>query len=178
MVKSPRSNRKTIALIGLLALQAFSAVFFLADAMFDMFGYPHFEIDQAHQFFELLVTFALIAGTVFTALAIRGLLRREAQVEQQLRAASGAFLEIVSAQFDEWALTPAERDVAMLTLKGLSIAEVADIRETREGTVKAQLNAIYGKAGLTGRGQLTSHFIEELLGEGLQPSPEPNQATG
>ncbi len=33
--------------------------------------------------------------------------------------------------------------------------------------MKTQCNAIYGKAGVSGRPQLLSLFIEEFLGEGL-----------
>jgi DNA-binding CsgD family transcriptional regulator len=58
----------------------------------------------------------------------------------------------------------------MLAIKGLSIAEIAAMRQTREGTVKAQCNAIYGKAGVSGRQQLLSLFIEELMGEALVPA--------
>ena len=39
------------------------------------------------------------------------------------------------------------------------------MRGTSEGTVKAQTNAIYRKAGVTGRPQLLSLFIDELMGE-------------
>ena len=64
-------------------------------------------------------------------------------------------------------LTPSERDVAMLSIKGLSIADMAGLRETKEGTIKAQCNAVYRKAGVTGRPQLLSLFIEELMAESL-----------
>ena len=69
--------------------------------------------------------------------------------------------------FEKWALTPSERDVALLAIKGLSNSEIADMRQTREGTIKAQCNAIYRKAGVSGRAQLLSLFVEELMGEGL-----------
>ena len=49
----------------------------------------------------------------------------------------------------------------------MGIAKIAELRNTREGTVKAQLNAIYRKAGVSGRPQLISIFIEELMGERL-----------
>ena len=62
-----------------------------------------------------------------------------------------------------WGLTAAERDVAMFSLKGLSLQEIAALRRTSEGTVKAQTNAIYRKAGVNGRPQLLSLFIEELM---------------
>ena len=65
-------------------------------------------------------------------------------------------------RFDR-ALTPAERDVAGFTIKGYSIAEIAQLRGSAEGTVKTHLNAIYRKAGVTGRGQLVSLLVEDLF---------------
>ena len=59
----------------------------------------------------------------------------------------------------------------MLAIAGRSIAEIARLRQTKEGTVKAQGNAIYQKAGVTGRPQLPSLFIDELLGDGLVRPP-------
>ena len=59
--------------------------------------------------------------------------------------------------------------MATLAIKGLSIAEIAALRETKEGTIKAQSAAIYRKAGVTGRLQLLSLFIEELMAEPLMP---------
>ena len=63
----------------------------------------------------------------------------------------------------EWGLSPAERDVALFAIKGLSTSEIAALRTTSEGTVKAQTAAIYRKAGVSGRPQLLSLFIEDLL---------------
>ena len=53
--------------------------------------------------------------------------------------------------------------MALFAIKGLSLADIASLRKTSEGTVKAQTNAIYRKAGVTGRPQLLSLFIEDLL---------------
>lgn len=69
--------------------------------------------------------------------------------------------------FEAWGLTPAERDVALFSIKGLSVPDIAAIRKTSEGTVKAQTNAIYRKAGGSGRPQLLSLFIDDLLGDAL-----------
>lgn len=84
-------------------------------------------------------------------------------MEDQLRAASGAFMELMQDRFDVWGLTAAEQDVALFSIKGMSTAEIAALRGTSEGTVKAQTNAIYRKAGVTGRPQLLSLFIEDLI---------------
>ena len=69
--------------------------------------------------------------------------------------------------FDEWALTNSEKDVALLAIKGFGIQEISTMRETKEGTVKAQLNAIYRKANVSGRPQLISYFVEELMNDDL-----------
>lgn len=75
-------------------------------------------------------------------------------------------------------LTPAEKDVALFAIKGMSIAEIAMLRETSEGTVKAQTNAIYRKAGVSGRSQLLSLFIDDLMRDDspLRAPPKPAQS--
>lgn len=71
--------------------------------------------------------------------------------------------EAIDAQFSRWNLTEAEREVALLILKGLSLKEIAAIRVSTERTVRAQARAVYGKAGLTGRAALSAFFLEDLL---------------
>jgi DNA-binding CsgD family transcriptional regulator len=71
--------------------------------------------------------------------------------------------EAIDVQFSRWNLTEAEREVALLLLKGLSLKEIAAIRATTERTVRAQARALYGKAGLTGRASLSAFFLEDLL---------------
>lgn len=77
--------------------------------------------------------------------------------------------EAIEAQFSRWNLTEAEREVALLLLKGLSSKEVATIRNTSERTVREQARAVYAKAGLNGRAALSAFFLEDLLApiEGL-----------
>jgi DNA-binding CsgD family transcriptional regulator len=70
----------------------------------------------------------------------------------------------IDQQFTRWDLTPAEREVALLLLKGLSHKEVAEVRDVNETTVRQQARAIYRKAGLTGRNDLAAFFLEDLLG--------------
>ena len=71
--------------------------------------------------------------------------------------------EAIDVQFSRWNLTEAEREVALLLLKGLSLKEIAAIRVTTERTVRAQARALYSKAGLTGRASLSAFFLEDLL---------------
>jgi DNA-binding CsgD family transcriptional regulator len=69
----------------------------------------------------------------------------------------------IDAQFERWKLTAAEREVALLMLKGLSHKEIAAVRETSERTVRQQAQTIYGKANLSGRAALSAFFLEDLL---------------
>jgi DNA-binding NarL/FixJ family response regulator len=66
-------------------------------------------------------------------------------------------------RFTDWGLTPAEKDVALFIVKGFSIQEISGLRETSDGTVKAQMAAIYRKAGVSSRAQLVTLFIDHLI---------------
>jgi DNA-binding CsgD family transcriptional regulator len=70
----------------------------------------------------------------------------------------------IDRQLDRWGLSPAEKDIALLLLKGLSHKEIAGIREVSETTVRQQARSIYRKAGLSGRNDLAAFFLEDLLG--------------
>jgi DNA-binding CsgD family transcriptional regulator len=70
---------------------------------------------------------------------------------------------LIDRQFAEWQLSPAEREVALLLLKGLSLKAIADLRETSERTVRQQALAIYRKGGIAGRAELSAFFLEDML---------------
>lgn len=170
MGKSPNSASSALGLWALFALQALCTLFFLGDAVADVFGLDHAVGLKDTDAFEFAVGLALILSLAFTGFHIRKVLHRQSRMEAQLKAASGAFAELLDEHFDDWALTPSERDVALLAIKGLSIADIARVRQTKEGTIKAQCNAIYRKADVSGRPQLLSLFIEELMAEELVPA--------
>ena len=72
-------------------------------------------------------------------------------------------LDTIDRAFAAWMLTPAESEVAMLLLKGLSHREIADVREVGYATVRQQAQVVYRKAGLAGRHDLAAWFLEDLL---------------
>ena len=106
---------------------------------------------------------AMILGAVMGGMSVKRSQARAEQAEDALRRAQEAFQEVLDRRFDEWKLTPAESEVTVLALKGLTGAAIAERRGTTEGTVKAQTAAIYRKAGVAGRPQLMSLFLEEML---------------
>jgi len=169
LISKPARTGKALALSGLLVIQAGCAAFFLFDIVADLAGWRTLTGGLLHHAIEFIAVAALILGIGVTALEIRRIRTRHRRVEAQLRVACGAFHDLLEEHFDAWALTPSERDVAMLAIKGLTIADIARVRQTKEGTIKAQCNAIYSKAGVTGRQQLLSLFIEDLMSDQLVP---------
>jgi len=79
--------------------------------------------------------------------------------------------EAIDSQFDRWALTPAEREVGLLLLKGLSHRDAASVRATSERTVRQQALMIYRKSGMRNRSELSAFFLEDLLLP-MDPQPE------
>ncbi|MFA5985653.1 MAG: hypothetical protein WC782_16660 [Methylococcaceae bacterium] len=69
----------------------------------------------------------------------------------------------IQKQFDVWLLTPAEAEIGLLMLKGLSHVQIAHLRQTSERTIRDQARAVYRKAGLSGRTELSAFFLEDLL---------------
>ncbi len=86
-----------------------------------------------------------------------------ASLGSELRRARHIHGEAIRRQFDAWQLTASEQEVAMLLLKGLSLREIAALRETREKTVRQQASNIYSKSSLEGRHALAAWFLEDLL---------------
>ena len=85
--------------------------------------------------------------------------RWKAKATQLLR---GLGVEI-DAQFERWLLSPAERQVALLLLKGLGHKEAAQVLDRSERTVRQHAVAVYRKSGLAGRAELSAFFLEDLL---------------
>lgn len=158
-------TRRAWLLAAVILMQAITGLFFIADVTQDLQADGKF--DSAHMWLELLAALALIGGVIFLMLELRRLMSRLSRLENGLRAARGEMAEVIDGFFAEWALTPSERDVALMVLKGIDNDTIARLRGTAPGTVRAQCTAIYSKAGVDGRAQLFSVFLEELLaGEG------------
>ena len=164
---TPR-RRRELALIALIVLQGFCAAYFVLDVIRDAIEAGRFEF---HLGIELFANLGLVAGVVVEVVVLRNLLAREARTAEALSVAQGAMAELMRSRFADWGLTPSEADVAGFTVKGFSIAEVAGLRGSSEATVKTHLNAVYRKAGVAGRAQLVSVFVEELFAGPLDGGP-------
>ena len=159
-------RRQTAALSVFLLVQTLGTVFFVGDVIGDLRADPI----SGHFIFEAIVTAALVLGILFGAFALRRTIELLRAQDQALAVARGALSDVIERQFQAWALTPAERDVGLLALKGLDVAEIAEMRGAAQGTVRAQLTRIYSKAGVSGRAQFAAFFVEDLLGAGVPVS--------
>ena len=84
-------------------------------------------------------------------------------METGLSIARGQVVQVMQAFFEDWGLTNAEREVAVMILKGLDNDTISDVRNTASGTVRAQATSIYAKSATSGRAQFISLFMEELM---------------
>lgn len=82
---------------------------------------------------------------------------------EQFKQARHQYFSAVEEQFALWGLTPSEKEVALLMLKGLSTQDIANVRNTKEKTVRQQASSLYSKAGLEGRYALSAWFFEDIL---------------
>lgn len=153
------------AFVLLLIVQALCGLVFVLDILLSVLGiYPLPLAWTTRELMEIGAAVGLMLGLVFGGLLVWRSFADLRRAEVRLDRANAAFVDVLNARFDEWGLTLAERDVALFAIKGLNVQDIARLRDTSEGTVKAQTAAIYRKAAVTGRPQLLSLFIEDLMG--------------
>lgn len=75
----------------------------------------------------------------------------------------------IDDQFSGWKFSSSEKEIALLLLKGLSLKEIAELRNTSEKTTRTQATTIYQKSKLSGRAELSAFFLEDLLSLKAQP---------
>jgi DNA-binding NarL/FixJ family response regulator len=150
------------SILAIVLIQVLCAVVFVWQILASVLGFAPFSW-HISELIEMGAALGLLLGMGLGLIVLRRTMARNVAVEDQLRAASGAFMDVMEERFTTWALTPAERDVALFAIKGMSTTEIATLRDVSEGTVKAQTNAIYRKAGVAGRMQLLSLFIDDLM---------------
>ena len=153
-----------LRLVILLTLQTVCAGFFIIELATDVLGMRHWAVSWVtRELLQIGASVGLVLGAIASIALLRQTLQRVDIVEQQVRVASGLFIDVLHEQFLAWELSPAEREVALFAVRGYSNAEIAQARGKSEATVKTQLNAVFRKADLSGRTALVCHFIDVVL---------------
>jgi len=126
---------------------------------------------------ELGLTLAVAAGVILLASRVQRQHEERTTLLRDLDAARAdgegwrrevqAHVDGLGAAIDKqlraWGLTNAEREVALLMLKGFSHKEIGALRNTSEATVRQQARSTYEKSGLNGRASFCAFFLEDLL---------------
>lgn len=173
------SRRGIYASIALVALQAICTVFFMSDFLSEVLGLRHWAIPwQWREVLQVMASLGLTLGSVAGAFLMRAALRHARLLQRRLRAASGAFFETVAECFEEWGLSPSERDVALFAVRGYSNTEIAALRGTSEATIKSQMNAVFRKSRTANRAQLISQFVDILMEAETPEAVRPSQGQG
>jgi DNA-binding NarL/FixJ family response regulator len=130
-----------------------------------------------HVIFEtMMVAAALVMATTLwlgwwrsahSAVSLRVSLDAQRAERDAWKASARAALEglghAIDAQFAAWRLTPTERQVALMLLKGYSHKQIAAMTTRGERTVRQHAGAVYEKAGLAGRAELAAYFLHDLM---------------
>jgi len=162
---------------GMRAMQLGCATFFAGDVIYDLFELASRKtipglVDSLHLGAESLAVGLLVASLRTGAEYERALRSLGEDKDQTLAALRASFDDLVRARFDQWALSQAERDVALLAFRGLRISEIAALRGTREGTVKAQMSSVLQKAGVKTRAEFLALFMDEFIDLGVGSAAE------
>jgi len=120
--------------------------------------------ETMHSMGDDLARFALSA-------VVRGQL---AQIDAKSQNLANQYRGVMQKQFDAWQLTASEQDVVIGLLKGLSFREIAELRDTREKTVRQQASSVYKKAGVSSRNELAAWFFEDMLDPPTLENCQPN----
>lgn len=132
---------------------------------------------SAHVMYELvLITAALLTSVVLwrgwwrsrrTLAATQRALATDAAEREAWRASAEValrgFARAMDDRFAAWGLTPTEREVALLLLKGRSHKQIAFETGRSERTVRQHAVAVYEKSGLRGRAELSAFFLDDVL---------------
>jgi DNA-binding CsgD family transcriptional regulator len=139
---------------------------------------------SAHVLFELALTALSLSFAAWLWLGWRRTARSLAEASRSLeahraerdawrdsaRAALEGLGRAIDAQFATWHLTPAEREVALLILKGHGHKQIAAMTGRSERTVRQHAVAIYEKSGLRGRSELAAFFLDAVPLPDQRPS--------
>jgi len=154
--------KEAVAPLAIVAIQLAAALYFVIDGVADWLELAG-KGSLGEVLLECLVAVALFLAVGLGGYVLRKTLQRSARQEQALGIARGALSDLLKARFAQWRLTPSEADIATFALKGCNIAEIARLRDAKEGTVRSQLSQVYAKAGVTSQAMLMALFLDELV---------------
>lgn len=164
--------------INLRRLMVFTLILIAPIAISDLVD-DYFEGDAWYEIVLDIVFFLLIASPIFlvwkgviirleeSTKTIKSALseseRQRIKYQEALSETQLKLYKQINSWFDTWQVTPSEREVGLLLLRGLSFKEIADIRNTREQTVRLHASRVYSRAGVSSRQELAAFFMSRIM---------------
>jgi hypothetical protein len=185
----PWKNNKKPTVPGLRGLW-FSVFFFALFTVLIVIDIAHdlaSGIAVYHVLLELLMMLAAAAGAFYFGRWLRVARQVERDLAQDLKKARAEtsrwqqeeqyllnnLRKAINRQFAQWNFSPTDKEIAFCLLKGLSLKEIAKLKDSTFNSIRQQAHVLYQKAGLGGRAQLSAFFLGGLL----QPDVAPDKAT-
>ncbi len=165
----PSKERLALSFFASLA----AALVMLLEEFSEAMGWEWLHNWDEYHIWAIIVMLCLLGAIAVLGVELLRMGNHVTKLEGKATRASEAFEELLMSYFEKWAFTKAERDVARLLLKGCSTAEIAEARNAKEGTVKAQTYSIYRKSGYSNKAQLFSALLEDLTGDGSKQKRHP-----
>ncbi|MFK7826453.1 MAG: helix-turn-helix transcriptional regulator [Oligoflexales bacterium] len=146
--------------------------------MFDIIGDFMAGTSVSHIVVESLIAIAIIGAFSMTLKDVLTVYQEEIRIakedakiqkgvaekyKQQTSNYLGGLGNEIERHMGDWKLTEAEKEVALLLIKGLPTRQIGEIRGVKEKTVRQQSLAVYKKSGLGNRSELAAFFLEDLL---------------
>lgn len=158
------NSHGTLRIIILSLITMFLVYDLTVDAFIEYeYATPHFIIESVAFLFVMVLL-------IIDLRDLANLRTRLHQEETRNKALAGELAAGIDSQMDEWELTPSEREIAWMIIKGYRFAEIAEMRQVKESTSRLQATALYAKAGVHGRGEFVAEIIHELLAPILETS--------
>ncbi len=137
------------------------AAFLIYDLVVDAFVKE--EVASTHFAIESIMFAAVLTILAIDLRELADLRARLQREKSRNRALAGEMAAGIETQMDEWNFTPSEKDVAWMIIKGYRFAEIAEMRQVKEGTARLQATSVYGKADVHGRAEFVAQIVQELL---------------
>jgi len=135
-------------------------VFFAEDLIVDFISS---NTNDIHFYFELFFVIALIYLLIAQVREIYIVKNELDIVNDKLSILKVGLSEAIADQFITWKLTKAEKDVALLVVKGLSFSKISELRGVSEKTVHQQISSVYKKSSVKNRHEFMSGFLEDFI---------------
>ena len=166
-------NRLAVNLIFCANTIAF--LFFTFDVAFDLRDHftarvGYLPAEFLHLFFEIFAVFVLGSGIILSQSYSRKLKLDNQNARLVLHQLRNDFDNLIQQKFSGWDMSLAEKDIALLILRGLGTSDIAETRKTTLGTVKLQTHKVLQKAGVKSRVEFMSLFMDEFMGIGAKAS--------